>query len=649
AQGAAARPALALSGAGADPPPDEDRQGSARSPERPPGADALYRLRILATTDIHAQLLSYDYFTNRPLRGLGLARTASLIARARAEQPEAILLDNGDFLQGSALADLAATERNRHRPHPSILALNALGYDAVALGNHEFDYGLGLLRRALGAARFPALSANIALRLGPAPLQDELLTAPFALIRRVLTARNGQARPVTVGVLALTPPEVLDWDHTKLDGALAARPMVEAARAWLPELRRAGADLVVCLAHTGIRDLTCEDRSEGLAAEIAELPGVDAVISGHSHEVFPNTAAYADPRVDAPNGRLAGKPAVQPGHSGSHLGVLDFDLSPRPGPGGGWRIASARTGLLSAADLPQGRAAPALRQAAAPLRSALARDHRAALAWTRQPLGRSALPLTSYFALAADNQALRLIAAAKLTYARQALRDRPEAGLPILAATTPFRAGGRSGPLNYTDIPAGPLSVRHIFNLYPFPNTIVLSRITGAQLIARLEASAQVFAQIRPGQPDQPLLDPHTPYFVFEDFPGLSYRIDLSRPRGRPGRIRDLRLEGRVLGAQDPLVLVSSSFRLGTMPELTGEVLLSPGLPLTDVIARHIRDQGELRPITGPGWSFRPMPGTSVIFDSGSGAPAHLADVAHLRPQALGLTETGFHRFRLHL
>lgn len=630
------QPAASGAGPGSGAPPPEAQEAT----------QTLFRLRILATSDVHAQLLSYDYFANRPQYGMGLAQTASLIRQARAEVPGSILLDNGDFLQGSALAELAAVPGRRKRPHPSVTAFNVLGYDAVALGNHEFNYGLGILQEAMAAAQFPLLSANVALKPGAGPLQDRLLAAPFALVRRRLTAANGEAREITVGVLGLTPPEILEWDHGILAGKVHVRPMVAAARAWLPELRRAGADLVVCLAHTGISDLWHLDRNEGLAADIAALPGVDAVIAGHSHEVFPNATAYEDTRIDAAAGRLAGKPAVQPGHSGSHLGIIDLVLVHD---GKGWQTREARARAVSVSEEVAGLSPKDIRAGANPLRAALGADHRSALTWTRRTLGRTRVPLSTHFATAADVQAMRLIAAAKVAHVAAALEGRPEGLLPILAGVTPFRTGGRGGSLNYTDIEPGPLSVRHVFDLYPFPNSIVASVVTGEQIAARLEASARVFAELRPGEPDQVLIDPRVSPFEFEMIPGLTYQIDLAAPRGRPGRIRDLRLDGQRLDPKGRFVLASNSYRLGTRPELAGRIVLDARTLVTTVIGDYLRAVGEVGFQTAPGWSFVPMPGTAVIYDTGTGAPAHLDEVHHLSPELEGITEEGFHRFRLYL
>ena len=606
------------------------------------------RLRLIATTDLHSQLLSYDYYANRPQYGFGLAQTAALIAEARAEVPGSLLLDNGDFLQGSALADIAAFPRRR-RPHPAVLAFAALGYDAVALGNHEFNYGLDLLQRALRDAPFAALSANVAWQLGRDPLDDRLLARPYTLIPRDLRDARGQVRRITVGVLGLTPAEIVTWDRAKLAGRIEVRGMAEAARAWVPQMRAAGADVVVCLAHTGIT-ASGPGHSGSHAAEIAAIEGIDALVAGHTHQVFPpseaaGAALTADPMIDAATGRIAGKPVVQPGHSGSHLGIIDLVLQPGPGR---WRVAGARAQTISASEVVAGLSPARLRAFAAPLRRALLPDHRAALGWTRQNLGATAVPLFSHFAQVADTQLMRLIAKAKVDHVRALLDGRPEGALPVLSTARPYRCGGLGGPLNYTDIPEGPLSVRHVFDLYPFPNTLRAGIVTGRDLRARLERSAALFRRIRPGAQDQPLLDPEVPGFAYETIPGLGYRVDVSRPEGE--RVLGLSFRGRPVGGDDRFVLVTNSHAAAEveMPASLRDVLGETTL-CTTVIADHIRRIGLVQPMAGEGWRLAPLPGTTVVHDGGAGALHRTGAVSHYRPEFLGITPAGYHRFRLHL
>lgn len=625
-------------------------------------------LRILATTDLHANILSYDYAGNRPHFGQGLAQTASLIAAARAEVPQAILVDNGDFLQGSALADLAARDR-RKRVHPSIAAFNALGYDAVALGNHEFNFGLPVLERAVAAARFPVVSANVLRAKGDSVGQDVALVQPYALVRRDLVDGEGRRHSLCIGILGLTPPEILRWDRQQLEGHLQVRPMVQAARAWAPLVRKAGADLVLCLAHTGIAVMADGQDADGLAAEIATVPDIDLLVAGHSHLVFPPDSspgaapAHADPRVDALKGLLAGKPAVQPGFNGSHLGVIDLALAPD---GPGWKVARSAVRAVSVSEQVAGLSPETIRGHAAPLRKAVGSDHRAALARTRRAIGAVDLPMSTSFAQVADVAAMKLVAAAKIDYTRRMLAGGPHEGLPIVATATPYRSGGRGGPLNYTVIARGALSERHLFDLYPFPNTSVAIVLRAADLAEQMERAVAIYRQVQPGRSDQPLLDPAFSGFAFATFHGFSYRIDLTQParydpRGRlirplARRISDLQIGGRAVHDDDRFVLATNNFRvggsLGIAPPAPQQVVLDQRVLLADILRAFIQARSLITAAdidTKEGWAFHPMPGTTVSFDTGVMALDHLEEAAALRPELVGVTEEGLHRFRLQL
>ena len=638
--------------------PDIRRLGETLFPEEQ-APDEAGLLRIIATSDLHAQLLSYDYFANRQLPGSGLAQIACLIDLARRTAPASLLLDNGDFLQGGALAELGASRRGG-RAHPAILAFNALHYDAVAIGNHEFDYGIPRLSQAIAAAQFPVLSANVLHEQGITPLHDHHFAAPVTLLRRRIALHDGRMRDVTIGLLALTPPETMQWNARHMEGRLTIRPMEDTARFWVPELRRRGADVVICLAHTGISRSRGTGLSDGGADDaraiaIAAIPGVDAVIAGHSHLTFPDGRIHDDPRVDGQSGHIAGKPVVQPGNEGSHLGVIDLWL--REGPAG-WEVAKSRSRLLHGPASVAGMPARLVRDASEPLRIALAQDHAAALFRMRQRLGSLAEPLSTWFANVADSPAMRLVGAAVIHHSRRRISNGPLLNVPLVALVSAFRSGGRGGPLNYTDIPPGHLSLRHVFGLYPFPNTLTALLTTGAELAARLDRASMLFNRIIPGQPDQFLTDPGIPAFSFEAAIGASYRIDLScdpAPRGMArasvlgGRIRDLRIGERRLASDDPVILVTSNYVTDDPMRPAGRLVLDEGTLCTDVIADYIRCKKHIAPDDSPGWSFVPMPGTSVLFDSGSGADQRLASIRHLRPEPLGLTLSGFSRFRLHL
>lgn len=654
-----------------------DRQGRGRELDKKAPAKPQLHLRLLATSDLHGEILSYDYFRNRPQFGQGLAQTAHLIAEARAEVPGTLLFDNGDFMQGSALAEYAALAKRRRLPHPAIAAFNALKYDAVGLGNHEFNYGLELLQAALAEAEFPVVSANIAHELAAdGPAQDRHLVRPYVLLTRKLPDQFGAEHQITIGVLGLTPPQILQWDRQHLEGKIAVRPMVEAARAFVPLMRAAGADVVVCLAHTGIAPTQAPRRAPALAAstassaaaaeadaiDLAAIVGVDAVIAGHSHLVFPREGHHPDPRVDQAGGTLLGKPCVLPGHSGSHLGQIDLRLERM---GTGWRVASSQAAAISTSAVLASLNQASIRHSAAPLRQAVMAQHRATLSWLRREIAVTEVPLTTHFAHVIDSQATRLIAAALTDYVQARMAETRDRDLPVIASVSPFRSGGRGGPLNYTDIPAGKLSLRAIFDLYPYPNRLVAKRITGAELRQRLEQGTAPFNRLLPGRGDQMLLDPTVPGFSYEIISGLTYQIDLSQPlvqqrnapvarlaSGMPrhrGRIVGLASQGRPVRDQDEFIFVTNSFAKPVAEQSLAPIVLDDQALCGEVVSDWAARRGVIAPQTGPGWRLAPMPGTSVLVNAGAGAMSHLAEVAAYHPEFLGLTVEGFQQFRLHL
>ena len=611
-------------------------------------------LRVIATSDLHASLMPYDYCANRPNSSMGLGAISQQISEARGEAQNCLLFDNGDFLQGSPIADFAANARRR-RAHPVITAFNTLGYDAVTLGNHEFDYGLRFLAQALTSARFPVVSANIARRLGKSPARDDTLVPPFAILRRQIVDHAGKTHVIRVGVIGFAPPQIEEWDRDTPDGGVLTRDILASARAWLPRLRARGADIIVALAHTGIGALDPEHGTENAATALAALPEIDAVVAGHSHQVFPGPDIPAAAAVDPVAGRLAGKPAVMPGHSASHVGIIDLELERCPSRSRRWRVvgASTRVGQRSAASA---MATPALHQALAP-------DHRAALAWSRRHLGETTVPLHTHFATVAPSAALNLIAAAKADHVRQALIGTGWEHLPLLSSGTPFRTGGRGGPMNYTDISAGPLRMRNLSDLYPFPNTIVTLMLTGAELATWLERAATVFNRIEPGSSQTPLLNPAVPGFVFEMIPQLDYAIDLSQParfdaQGRLAnpearRITGLCHGGRPVRDEDRFLLVTNTHRAGRArlqdPETELKVVFTDGARVQSVIASYLQRKGSVSGAFRRNWHFLPMPGSGATIATGDHAAPHLGDIASFRPVALGKGCDGFAHYRLHL
>ena len=590
---------------------------SPKAPSLPTG-----QLRLIATSDLHMHLIPFDYLHERKDAPLGLVALAPEIARARAECAANLLCDTGDFLQGSPLADEIA--RRRIRPHPMIQSFNALHYDAVTLGNHDFEYGLPYLREVLADATAAVVSANI--RTGPATT----LVRPWQIVERSLACSDGATRPLRIGVIGFAPPQIPAWSADVLAGAVQADDILASARTHLPQVRRAGADIVVALCHGGPVAGPEVCHMENAALQLARLPGIDAVLMGHMHGLFPGRGFDGIAEVDAARGTLAGRPAVMAGSRGQAIGVLDLILA-QAGPAGAWSIVDHRAAVREARPT-SARGTPLMRE----LREALAVPHAATLERLRRPLGHTDHRLSSYFAALGHDDGAPLLAQVQTEAIRTALAGTPFAGLPVLASTSPFHAGGHGGPHHYLDIPAGPLRVRDCAAIVPFDNPVCAVLRRGWQLVQWLERASAFFQTLRPGGRDQHLLDPLVPPYHFDTLHGLSYVIDLSAgPRPGGGRIRDVLLDGRPLADDDLCIVATNSYRArgggGLVVAEPSDIVHTTRRGLRCLLMAAMRD-GMVVPRSAPrAWRFAPLAETEALLPSSPAARSRLADLPQVR------------------
>lgn len=608
--------------------------------------DALrVELRILATTDLHMNLLDESSCAPAAPASPGLARVASLIHEQRRNHRNSLLFDNGDFLHGTPLADFLAeiSAQDRAAKHPMIAAMNQLGYDAITLGNHDFAYGGEFLRNALRDAQFPVISSNLTIARTD-------VVKPYALLHRQMIGRDGLAYDVKIGVVGVLPTQTTQWDRT-LQRFMSVQDMKQGVDRACCALRAQGAAIIILLAHSGIAEADYREGMENGAAALAASCDVDVIVAGHTHLVFPQPEASAHP-ADPKDATLAGKPAVMAGFWGSHLGQIDLVLQPCPARG--WRIASATSTAL-----------PALSHDHDVAITTLARPHLARTArYFDRKLARTSTDLHSHFALLGQDGGQKLVALAQRWYAKAALRGTQWQDLPILATTNPSRAGGRSGPNHYTDIPAGPLHLRDLTTLYPYPNRITALQVSGEDISDWLERSASAYHQLHPDRPDQQLINPDFPSYNFDVIDGLEWLIDLGQPpRYAPNgallnadrrRIRNLRRHGVPVQPEDRFVLVTNSYRHATNG-LFGcvacgkDIVLDEGKRTRDMLRLYLRRCRNLAPQPASGFGFVTAQGQQAIFDTSPLARDHLQQIAHFAPREIGMTDTGFLRLQLHL
>ncbi|MFE5398401.1 bifunctional metallophosphatase/5'-nucleotidase [Streptomyces sp. NPDC056568] len=544
------------------------------------GKPKRYALTVLGTTDLHGHVFNWDYFkdaeyTDAAGNAQGLARVSTLVDRVREEKGRrnTLLLDAGDTIQGTPLtyyyAKVDPITAEGGPVHPMAQAMNAIGYDAVALGNHEFNYGIETLRKFEEQCDFPLLGANAV---------DAKTLKPAFPPYFMKTFRVKGAPPVKVAVLGLTNPGIAIWDKAYVQGKLAFPGLEEQAAKWVPKLRSMGADVVVVSAHSGSSGTSSYGDQlpyvENAAANVArQVPGIDAILVGHAHVEIPELKV-----VNEKTGRTV--VLSEPLCYAERLTLFDVDLVFERGR---WQVESVRASLRDARTVEDDPRITEL----------LGRQHAEVVAYVNQVVGTATETLTTVEARYRDAPIIDLITRVQEDVVREALAGTEFASLPVLAQASPFS--------RTSEIPAGNVTIRDLSSLYVYDNTLVAKLMTGAQVRAYLEYSAEYYVRTAAGAPVE--VDGLTnangrPDYNYDYVSGLTYEIDIAQAPG--SRIRNLAHGGVPLDDAQQFVLAVNNYRAnggGAFPHVAAaRELWSESTEIRTRIAEWVTARGVLDP-----------------------------------------------------
>ncbi|MCA2228113.1 bifunctional metallophosphatase/5'-nucleotidase [Nonomuraea aurantiaca] len=537
--------------------------------------DKTVTVTVMGTSDIHGNGLNWDYYKDAAYadsagNNVGLAKVSTLVNKVRAERGagRTLLFDSGDTIQGTPLAYYYAKVEpiTRNGPvHPMAKAMNAIGYDAVTLGNHEFNYGLPLLATWIHQMKAPVLGANaVSAKTGrPAYL-------PF-----VIKTMNVEGdKPVKVGVLGLTNPGVAIWDKANVEGKLRFTDLVASAKKWVPIIRGLGADVVVVTAHAGDNGMSSYGGDlpvENASAMVAEqVPGIDAVLFGHAHN---------DVAQRFVTNQATGKQVLltEPSKWGQRLSVIDFQLAKQRGR---WTVTGKSSTTLNtntAAEDPK-------------ITALLKPQHDATVGYVNKVVAKSSEQLSAAESPYKDTPILDYIQQVQVETVKQAL---PDNQLPVLSIAAPFS--------RTAVFPAGDIRVRDVAGLYVYDNTLLAVKLTGAQIKDYLEYSAKYFNQLAPGDPvDVAKLTNagNTPDYNYDQLSGVSYDIDIAKPVGQ--RIANLSYEGVPVPADKEFVVAINNYRQsggGGFPHVaTAPVLYNAQVEIRQALIDYATAKGTINP-----------------------------------------------------
>lgn len=579
---------------------------------------ATVDLRIIETSDLHGNMMNYDYFKDQYIDTFGLVKTANLIHQARQEVKNSVLVDNGDLIQGSPMADYAKNKGLKQGEiHPVYKALNTLNYTVGNIGNHEFNFGLDFLQKSLSGAKFPYVNANVYDAKTNKPFFK-----PYIIVDTPVIDTDGHKHTIKIGYIGFVPPQIMQWDKLNLEGKVVVKDITETAKQLVPEMKQQGANVIIAIAHSGVSADPYKALAENSVYYLSQVEGINAIMFGHSHGVFPGDDFKSLPNTDIKTGNINHVPAVMPGQWGSHLGVVDLVLD---GNKDHWQVTSGKSEARPIYDIKNKKA---LVEADQNITKVLKHDHQATREFVSKPIGKVSTDINSYLALVEDTSALQIISDAQIAYVKQFVQGDPDLdGLPILSAIAPFKAGGRKNdPSAYVDVKKGDLTFRNAADIYLYPNILSAVKITGQDVKEWLECSAGVYNQIdiQSDKPQYLINWEHFRTYNFDTIDGVNYEIDVTQPARYDGncqlinanaeRIKNLTYQQKPIDVKQPFLIATNNYRAytGNFPGTGGKNVKfnSPDdlrVILSAYITNTTKEKGVVNVTTDNNWQIAPI------------------------------------------
>ena len=467
---------------------------------------------ILATSDVHGYIYPTNFNTRNQNQPFGLAKLATLIEEIKSSaNGPVVTIDNGDFLQGSPLTYFVAKHPELDQKKVLMEAFNLAHYDVSIIGNHEFNYGRDYLEDALSYMKHPVLAANII-----DEQTQKSFVEPFTIIEQ-----DG----IKIAVLGLTTNYIPNWEHPDHIQHLRFDNIVETAKKYVPELRKQ-ADIVVVSYHGGFeRDLLSGEPTEFLTGEneayrlLMEVSGIDALVTGHQHREIATM--------------LNGVPVIQPGSKGTFLGKIVLKVEKNES--GNYQVMSASSSLERIGE----------EKLDVPLANHMSALQETVETWLDQPIGKTVGSM-----VITDPHEARIKEHPYIEFIQKVQMD--ASGVAI-SGTALFNNDGQGFAENIT--------MRDIVTNYIYPNTLAVLNITGADLRAALEQTAEFFTILPDGTigVEPRFMDPKPQLYNYDMYEGIDYTIDVAKPVGQ--RITSLSFRGEEVKDDHRYEVVMNQYR----------------------------------------------------------------------------------------